>query len=94
MPLSDSIIYLLLHFVLTFRALVFAVVYVVAGVILKKFYKKEGSDVIPNKVFWVSLPGYVKVMQSIHIYVGVQEVQMPCTVQQLYRQMRYNGNQF
>ena len=68
MPLSDSIIYLLLHFVLTFRALVFAVVYVVAGVILKKFYKKkEGLDVIPNKVFWVSLPGYVKVMQSIKV---------------------------
>ena len=73
MQLSDSIIYLLLHFVLTFRTLVFAVGYVVAGVILQKFYKKkQGSDIIPNKEFWVSLPGYVKVMQRIHIYVEVQ----------------------
>ena len=45
-------------------------VYAVAGVVLMKFYKKkEGSDVIPNKEFWVSFPGYVKVMQ------GIREVQ-------------------
>ena len=37
-------------------------VYIVAGVLFNKLYRKEtGKDVLPNTGFWGSLPGLVKV---------------------------------
>ncbi|XP_070565871.1 uncharacterized protein [Ptychodera flava] len=47
--------------ILCIIALVLVIVYLIGGVLIMKFVKKEtGSDLIPNKGFWVSLPGYIK----------------------------------
>ena len=37
-------------------------VYIVVGIFLNKFFMhKEGSDVVPQKTFWVKFPSLVKV---------------------------------
>eukprot|EP00794_Sanderia_malayensis_P003091 gene3091-3557_t len=47
--------------ILCITLLVLVVVYLVGGVIFNKFHlQKEGSDVIPNKSFWTSLPPLAK----------------------------------
>ena len=45
-----------------FRCFVLIVVYIISGVVFMK-YKKEatGSELIPNKQLWISLPALVKV---------------------------------
>ena len=48
--------------VLSFRLLVFAIVYMVGGIIINKYARKvEKGDEFPNKNFWKELPGYIKV---------------------------------
>jgi hypothetical protein len=43
-----------------------AFVYFAGGVVVQKFYfKREGLEIIPNSVFWLALPGLVKVL-SFH----------------------------
>jgi len=38
------------------------VVYLIAGVLILKFVKKEeGINLIPNRTIWVKIPGLVKV---------------------------------
>jgi hypothetical protein len=38
-------------------------VYFAGGVVVQKFYfKREGLEIIPNSVFWLALPGLVKVL--------------------------------
>ena len=38
------------------------VVYFVAGLLIMKFYKKaSGTDIIPNKGFWIAVPVLIKV---------------------------------
>jgi len=45
-----------------FRALFAFVTYFITGmVIMKVKYEKTGSDIIPNKQFWMSLPFLIKV---------------------------------
>ena len=37
--------------------------YFAGGVVVQKFYfKREGLEIIPNSVFWLALPGLVKVL--------------------------------
>ena len=51
-----------------FRLVILIVVYFVAGMtIMRVKYEKTGSDIIPNKGFWVALPFLVKV--KLYIYV-------------------------
>jgi hypothetical protein len=39
------------------------VVYFAGGVVVQKFYfRREGLEIIPNSVFWLALPGLVKVL--------------------------------
>ena len=44
------------------RLVILIVVYFVAGMIIMRVkYEKTGTDIIPNKGFWFSLPSLVKV---------------------------------
>ena len=43
------------------------ITYFVAGVLVMKFYKKaSGTDLIPNKGFWIAAPLLVKVYSTGH----------------------------
>ena len=45
------------------RLLVGIVTYFVAGALIMKFhYQSTGTDIIPNKALWVSLPFLIKVI--------------------------------
>ncbi|XP_077979001.1 uncharacterized protein LOC144434424 [Glandiceps talaboti] len=47
--------------ILCIIALVLVIVYIIVGVLVMKFVKhEEGVELIPNKGFWVSLPGLIK----------------------------------
>jgi hypothetical protein len=42
------------------------VVYFAGGVVVQKFYfKREGLEIIPNSLFWLALPGLVKVISVL-----------------------------
>ena len=44
------------------RLVIVVIVYFVVGMIIMRVkYDKTGSDIIPNKTFWMSLPFLVKV---------------------------------
>ena len=67
-PLTSSIsnqqcVFFSLFFLYFFSFFVVLILYFVAGILFMK-YKKEasGKDLIPNREFWTSLPGLVKVL--------------------------------
>ena len=46
------------------RIIVSLVAYFIIGALLMKFqFHESGTDVIPNKTFWIQLPLLIKVMQ-------------------------------
>ena len=48
------------------RLVVAIIVYFVAGMIIMRVkYEKTGSDIIPNKTFWTTLPFLVKVKNIV-----------------------------
>ena len=48
------------------RLVVAIIVYFVAGMIIMRVkYEKSGSDIIPNKTFWTTLPFLVKVKNIV-----------------------------
>ena len=40
-------------------------------VIMRVKYEKTGSEIIPNKAFWISLPSLVKVKSAYVYYVHI-----------------------
>lgn len=51
-----------IQFFYHYRFFLAIIVYFVAGMIIRKVkYEKTGSDIIPNKAFWIGLPSLVKV---------------------------------
>jgi hypothetical protein len=50
-------------FFVLFRAVSVLFLYFVVGVVFMKFVKKkEGAEIVPNIIFWKSLPVLVKVL--------------------------------
>ena len=50
------------------RLVILIVTYFVAGMIIMRVkYEKTGSDIIPNKEFWMALPFFVKVILSTYL---------------------------
>jgi hypothetical protein len=48
-----------------------SVVYVIGGIVFLKFVqKKEGSEIVPNKDFWMAIPGLVKVWSFYLLFVS------------------------
>lgn len=44
------------------------IIYFASGALIMKYhYKATGSDIIPNKTFWIMLPGLIKVRPSLHV---------------------------
>jgi len=58
--LTISLLYCLYYII--YRLVVVMIVYFVVGMIIMKVkFEKTGTDIIPNKGFWTSLPFLVKV---------------------------------
>lgn len=52
-----------IHNLYSFSIMIGVVVYLVVGVIVMRVqYSAAGVDLIPNKAFWKSLPGLIKVI--------------------------------
>ena len=48
-----------------FRLLVGITTYfIVGGIIMKIGYERNGTDIIPNKIFWFAIPGLIKVCNN------------------------------
>lgn len=53
------------------RLCVVIVLYIVGGVLFQKYYRHEsGWDLIPNREFWMALPGLVK-DGCVYTYQGI-----------------------
>ena len=50
------------HIIYNDRCIIGVIAYFVAGILIMKFYKKaSGTDIIPNKQFWIKAPFLIKV---------------------------------
>ena len=59
-------------FFYTNRLVIGIISYFVAGLLVMKFYKKaSGTDIIPNKGFWIAAPVLIKVLaqHALCIYI-------------------------
>ena len=57
---------------LTHRFFFGIIVYFVAGMIIMRVkYEKTGSDIIPNKGFWMALPSLVKVNNKLNTHMHI-----------------------
>lgn len=57
--------------IIQFRLVASVLVYFITGIAIMKFkYQATGSDIIPNKLFWMSLPYLVKVSRAVLIWYG------------------------
>ena len=54
-------------------------VYIVMGmVIMRVKYEATGTDIIPNKAFWMSFPGLIKVTILHLVWGAVPQLQVNC----------------
>ena len=38
--------------------------FIIGAVVMKVKFQATGSDIIPNKMFWIALPGLIKVIHK------------------------------
>ena len=57
---------IIMHCLIIHRILPLGIaIYIVAGVLIMKFrYNAAGTDIIPNKIFWMELPLLIKVSKK------------------------------
>ena len=69
----DLIIIIIMHCLVTHRILPLGIaIYIVAGVLIMKFhYNAAGTDVIPNKKFWMELPLLIKVSKKQNLLLHI-----------------------